>query len=116
MFAPLFNKLFDNKVVYQERFVGIVKLEDVKISPDFFSAKAVPQLVLERGTRFDELFFLRSWEFSSRWDFIRLMPDDSLNSPYANWSIWCDPDTVRKTEELIIRKDFSEAMQFIEKR
>lgn len=113
MFAPLLNNLFENKVIYRERFIGIIKLEEITISPERFTAKAVPYMLIERESRFDKYFFGRVWEFGAIWSAIRLT-GNSLNSPYANWSIWCDPEMVKKTEDLVLNKKFDEAFEFIE--
>lgn len=113
MFAPLLNNLFDNKVIYRERFIGIIRLEEIRITPESFLAKAVPHLLIERESRFDKYFFNRTWEFGAIWSAVTLT-GNALNAPYANWSIWCEPETVKKTEELALNKNFNEAIEFIQ--
>ena len=44
MFAPFFQNLFENKVVYRERFIVIARLEDIEITPKGLGATAIPLL------------------------------------------------------------------------
>ena len=112
MFAPLLNNLFENKIIYRERFIGIVRLEEIRITPKRFLARAVPYLLIERESRFDKYFFNQTWEFGAIWSWIRLK-GNALNAPYANWSVWSDPEIVKKTEGIVLSKNFSEAVEFI---
>lgn len=56
LLAPLFITLHENKIVYRERFIGIIKAEDVIITPERFKATAIPYLLIERSNRFDRNF------------------------------------------------------------
>ena len=29
---------------------------------------------------------------------------------YGGWNIWCDPDTVKKVEKLVLDKNYEEAL------
>jgi len=110
LFSPLLKNLFENKVVYHERFTGIIKLEDVVITPERFEATAIPYLLIEKSERLDRIFFRSpKWAFGSQWQYMRLI-GDSINVPYANWSIWCEPYIVKKVEELTVKKMFREAL------
>ena len=113
IFSPFLKNLHENKMVYRESIIGIIKVEEMKITPDRFSAKAIPYLCLETGSRFDEFFFRqKSWDFGAKWDFVRLL--DNGFGTYGMWKIWCDPSIVKQTEELILKKNFEEAYNFLE--
>lgn len=109
-FSPIFKNLFQNKIVYSERFIGLVKLEDVVITPERFKATAIPYLPIERKHKFDQFFFRKpKWTFGSDWQFMRLI-GNSINVPYANWTIWFDPETIKLVEELIQSNKMKEAL------
>lgn len=111
LFAPLFINLHENKLVYRERFIGIIKVEDVVITPERFQATAVPYLLIERNNRFDKFFFRKpKWTFCATWDHMRLI-DNSINVPYANWTVWCEPELVKEVEQLTIEKNYREAVK-----
>ena len=120
IFSPFLKNLHENKIVYRERIFGIVKVEDMIITPEQFHAKAIPYLLLERDyvhegmqLGFDRYFFrLENWNFGAKWEFVRLL-DKGLGT-YGMWKIWCDPEIVKKTEELILNKQFDEADGFLE--
>ncbi len=108
IFSPLLQNLFENKVVYHERFTCIIKIEDLRISPEGFNAKANPYLQIEKK-RPDRYFPSKPWSFSAVWSWI-VLNGTCLSAPYANWSIWCDPETVKKTEQLVLEKKYEEAL------
>ena len=112
MFAPLFQNLHEQKVIYYEKVLGIVKMEDLIITPDRFEATAIPHLCIIRKNEFDELFDdLPNGTFSSSWDWMRLLDDESINVPYANWTVWTDPDLVKEVERLCKSEKFNEALR-----
>ena len=106
--APIFNNLFENKVVYHERFTCIVKLENIKILPNFFEATAIPYLKIEKE-RPDRFYPTKSWEFGSRWSILNIR--DNVLSGYGSWVMWYDPDLVRTVEQLVLEKRFKEALE-----
>ena len=109
VFSPLFNNLFEKKVVYHERFTGIVILDEINISPKMFEAIAIPYLIIEKGSRLDKFYPQKAWKFGSIWSHIRLI-DNCLNSLYGDWNIWCDPEIVEKVEKLVLEKNYKEAL------
>jgi hypothetical protein len=103
----LFENLFENKASYREKFIGLVRLENVEIRPDFFSATAVPQLevtpsflsakVLERGC----LMPTEPWSFGGDLDYDGLLNHNKMfGGAYAGWTIWIEPDLIRAVELL----------------
>ncbi len=111
LFSPLLQNLHEHKIIYYEKFIGIVKLKNIKITPEFFEATAIPYALIERGNRFENFFKTNSsWTIRGSWSWIRLI-GESLGVPYAGWSIWCEPELVRQVEALTLDKKFKEALQ-----
>ena len=111
LFSPLFQNLHENKIIYYEKIIGIVKLKDIVITPERYEATAIPCSVIERGDEIDSYFFKKpEWTFSAIWSWM-LLSGESLTVPYAGWSIWCDPEIVKKVEELTLKKKFREALK-----
>ncbi|WP_420577505.1 hypothetical protein [Ekhidna sp.] len=112
IFSPLFENLYEEKVIYYEKIIGIVRIEDLTMTPDSFQAKAIPHQCIERNKGLDDLFDqLETWTFGSSWDHIRLI-DHSLNSIYAGWTVWTDPELVKVIEKLCRNKDYKEALSY----
>ncbi len=107
-FSPLFRNLYENKVVYHERFTCIVKLENIELLPDRFSAKAIPHLLIEKGNKMDSFFPKKPWSIGSNWEYLRL--SKSALVPYSGWLLWCDPELTRRVEVLVLEKKFREAL------
>ncbi len=113
IFSPLFENIYQNKVVYKERYSCILTLENIIISPEKFEATATPNLLINGGSSFDKYFSLeRKWKIAAVWEHIRLI-GTHLSTPYANWSIWCDPETVTKVENLILNNQMDEALDIL---
>ena len=107
--SPLFENLYENKVVYYERFVCIVKLEDIIITPERFEATAIPYLLIKKAIRMGRSDIIpEMWRFGGVWEIITL----SLTTMtfYSGVSIWCDPHTVEKVEKLVLDKKYEEAL------
>jgi hypothetical protein len=107
-FSPLLFNLYENKVVYHERFTCIVKLEQIKLLPDRFTAIAIPHLLIEKGNRMDKFYPDKPWEFGASWKYLQL--SGNVLSPYFSWFMWCDSDLVKQVVELVIEKKFKEAL------
>jgi hypothetical protein len=107
-FSPLFSNLYENMVVYHERFMCIAKLEQIELLPDRFEATAIPHLLIEKGNRMDTFYPKKPWKFGASWDFIRLDGDVLLT--YSNWLLWVDPDLVMQVEKLTLERKFKAAI------
>jgi hypothetical protein len=107
-FSPLLLNLFENKVVYHERFTCIVKLEQIEFFPDMFTAIAIPHLLIEKGNRMDTFYPQKPWEISASWEYLQLSGNVLL--VYSLWRMWSDPDLVKQVEEMVIEKKFKEAL------
>jgi hypothetical protein len=107
-FAPIFENLFEKKIVYHERFTRLVVLENMKITPESFFAKAIPLALIKAGTRLESFYSEKPWVFGAVWSHICYL-DNQLMTPYANWSIWFEPILVERVEGLVLQEKFQEA-------
>ena len=113
IFSPLFHNLYQNKAVYRERFSCIISLENIIITPESFLATAVPIVLIKGGSRSDKYFSTeKKWEFGAVWSHITLS-GTHLASYWANWGIWCDPQTVMTVENLVLQNQMEEALDII---
>jgi hypothetical protein len=114
-FYPLFQNLYENKIVFYDRFLAIVILEDIDISDWGFRARAIPYLEIERvdiplsKRSYRYRMPDKSWFCAGKWDFI-WFNNTHLGSPYGGYSIWPDPEQVKYVELLTIAKRFIEAI------
>lgn len=114
MFSPLFQNLYEQKVIYSEKILGIVQLKDVIITPEKFKATAIPIQCIRREHEFDELFAeLEVWDFYSSWDWMLFSNDGSISVPYASWTVWTEPALVKKVEKLCDAGDYEEALNLL---
>ena len=107
-FSPLLLNLYENKVVYHERFTGIVRLEQIKLLSDGFEAIAIPLLLIEENKLVNKCYPKKPWRIGANWQYLQLR-QNSL-SILTLWQMWCDPDLVKHVEELTIEKKFKEAL------
>lgn len=108
-FSPILKNLFENKVVYRERFICLVRLEEIQITPEFFSATAIPYLHFVKTGVFAPESPTKPWEFKSSWDWI-CMGNNSISVPYAGWTIWPEANRVKAVERLLLIEDYEEAL------
>ena len=107
-FSPLFLNLYENKVVYHERFTGIVRLEQIKLLSDGFTAIAVPLKLIEENRLVNKVYPKKPWEIGASWQHLQLL--ENALAILTLWQMWCDPDLVKQVEELTIEKKFKEAL------
>ena len=107
-FSPLLLNLYENKVVYHERFTGIVRLEQIKLMSYGFTAIAVPLLLIEENKLVDKCYLKKPWEIGASWQHLQLL--ENALAILTLWLMWCDPDLVKQVEELTIEKKFKEAL------
>jgi hypothetical protein len=95
--------LFEQKVVYRERFFYLIRLENLEISETGFQATAIPLLDITAHSNQIERCKPPSgpWTFGSTWDFVNLdAVIGRFSAPYAGWTIWTEPSLVQRTEAL----------------
>ena len=109
LFTPLLTGIYENKIVYYERFMCVAILEDIKITPDRFEATATPCLKIKTAGP-ARYFPKKSWTFGSRWDIMTL--NDGHFSTYGGmWLFWTDKELVKTVEELARKGDFEKAQE-----
>jgi hypothetical protein len=108
-FSPILSDLYEDKVVYCERFVCVVSLRNIEISAKRFKATCVPILPIERTGSFRRTAPEEEWDFSAPWDWMTLA-NNSINVPYAGWTIWPEKDRVREVIRLARAGDFEGAL------
>lgn len=116
IFKPIFDNLFENKVVVHDKFTCIAKIERVEILPDYLNVFLVPQTFIPRGTPSDKRMkrafeILKSgWEAGCIWELMSFEEDCLCSSPYACWLMWTDPDLVKTVVRLVSENKFEDAL------
>jgi hypothetical protein len=108
LLAPLFKNLYQNKIVYHERFTALVQLSNISLTPDMFTARAELISVI-RTLRTQRRPVPQTWEISANWKYLTL--NKGCLSPYSSWLIWPDPELVKKVENLINTNKLEEAYE-----
>lgn len=109
IFSPFLKDLSGEKVIYHERFVAVVELSDVEVSPKRFMAVATIVTQIEQeGRRL--ILPRRPWKFGGTWAHMTC-GGRHFHLPYANWSIWPEPDLVKTVEDYAAGGLFSEALK-----
>ena len=101
-----FQNLFEGKAIYRERFIYVIRLEEVEITSWGFSATAVPifgiiPFYLYDFMRAEDKPLAQPWHFAGRWDSFTACNDTKMIAPYGGWTIWIKPDLVRAVELLL---------------
>jgi len=115
-FAPLFENLHENKMIYYEKGVGwLICVKNFEITPQGFSATAIPICVLFNNNRMNlgGSSLLKEWKFSATWSWMLLCDDNSFAIPYASFSIWIEADIIREVEKLIAENKIEETYNII---
>lgn len=110
LFSPFFSNLHENKVVYRERFVCLVRLENIEITPEGFSSTAVPLIHIEFTGDWRPEPPPEPWEFGAVWKAMCVW-NNGFSAPYASWTIWPDPELVREVERLALKGEFERALE-----
>jgi len=110
-FSPLFDNLYENKVVYSEN-VGtfIVVLNDLNVTPDRLEAKACIHIPIKKSRKLRKE--LKSWEIGGSWDGMRRLGTSLV--AYSTWQIWTDAELVRKVEQLALENKNDEAIALLD--
>ena len=109
LFAPFFENLFENKVVYYEKILVIVRLEDIEITPERFEAKAIPLLRVKKDDESPYRLPTQAWTFGGTWDSM-VLGGNSISMPYVGWTIWPEADRVQKVEKAVLKHDHETAL------
>ena len=109
LFAPFFENLFENKVIYYEQFLVIVQLEDIEITPERFEAKAIPLLSVKKNDESPYCFPTQAWTFGGTWAYMVLC-GNAISMPYVGWTIWPEADRVQRVEKAVLKYDHETAL------
>lgn len=109
IFSPFFRDLYENKVIYYEKGLILIKLENIEITPAYFHATAIPYLRVE-DKYYGSTHFPDQWEFGTSWERMCL-GGSHLYAPYCSWSVWPEPGRVQAVELLLRNGLLNEALQ-----
>jgi hypothetical protein len=104
LFAPILKDLYENKIIYYERFMCIAIIENLQITPEYFKATAIPYLKIERVHSRFPYYPSKPWTFGAAWTVTRLIKDHFAG--YGSWSIWTEKEFVKTVEEKARKGEF----------
>jgi hypothetical protein len=110
VWAPFFENLHENKIIYRERFICLANLEDLEIDDRGVRGTVVPLnfFYTREGLRLPP----RPWKFAGAWAHM-MQGDGCLSQPYVTWTIWPEVERVRAIETLLSRNDSEGALELI---
>lgn len=111
VWAPFFENLYENKVVYRERFICLARIENLRITDIGVGGLVVPLKYLYvpdyiRGAP------KTSWGFGGGWAHMRQV-NGTLGCTYSGWTIWPEAERVRAIETLLSRDDAEGALELL---
>ncbi len=121
-YAPLFDSLYNNKIVYHEGFTRIVRLEDLKVTKQHFQATAISEKVilsrakqerLKKRNTLQNFYKPRQWSFKCSWVTSTISEEPLRIGSIANFVVWIEPDFVKHIEELVEYEKNDEALQLL---
>jgi len=108
LFTPFLTNIYENRIVYYERYMCVAILEDIKITPEKFEATAIPYLTIKTAgpAKYSPQ---KPWTFGSGWSYMTL--NDSHFGTYGGmWLFWTDKELVKTVEELARKNHFEAAL------
>ncbi len=123
-YAPMFDNLYQKKIIYHEQITRIVRLEDLEVTDEYFKAKAIQEKVIltefqkNRCRKLNTLEKVlnnhNEWSFKGSWANAIISENPlSITQPYANYVIWTEPDFVMYIEKLAKYGDDEEALKLL---
>lgn len=109
IFSPILKNLYENKIVYYERFMCVAILKDIIITPELFQATAIPYIKIERVDSKFTFYPIKPWKFGTTWSHLRLFNDHFAG--YGSWLFWPEKDLVKYVEEKARKGKFEEALK-----
>lgn len=108
--SPILQNIYENKILYYERFMCVAVLEDIKITPERFEARAVPLIELKRlGSTPDGYYPEKPWTFGASWPHMAVQ--NGYFTTYGGmWIAWTDKELVKTVEELAKKGDLKTAL------
>lgn len=110
VWAPFFENLYENKVIYRERFVCMARIENLEITDIGVGGLIVPLTYLYvpeyiRGAP------KKAWGFGGGWAHMT-QGDGNLGCKYSGWTIWPEAERVRTIEALLSKGDVEGALEY----
>lgn len=102
--------LHQDKVIYREGFIGIVRLESIRLTDGGFSATAVPIVQIETDGCYH--MPLEPWGFSASWELI-WEQNGRFGARYVGWSFYPAANLVRAVEHLLEQDDAYGALELL---
>lgn len=112
-YGHYFNNLYDNKIIYHERYTMIVRLEDLEVTEDYFKATAIRErFIMENPIRRERVMnsnLFSKWTFRGSWQDATYSENPfRIGQPYATFVVWTEPEVVKYIEQLVEKGDFKE--------
>ena len=101
-FKTIFDNLYENKIIYRERFIVICTIEKLEINEIEFEMELRTHITIRDKLLRRELYVPKQWTASSIWNII-LEDNGAYMIPYASYTFWTNPELVRKVEELMLQ-------------
>ena len=109
---PYFENLHENKLIYYERFMALVEVEELNLSNQNFEAYV--RLLVPIETLYEMVIPQERWSFCNVWENCCLGDSGhSLTNPYAGFELWPEAELVREVESLLERGDMVAVNQLL---
>jgi len=107
-FSPILSDLYENKVIYQERFCCVVSLSEIELTTKGFQARCIPFAKMAPIGTYCWEPPEEGWLMGGAWSTMRLS-GNSINALYAGWTIWPEKDRVREVCKILTTGDYEKA-------
>lgn len=110
LLTPLFQNLFEGDLVYFNKVTVLITAAIILTEEGLFGRATKKVLISgeDKTTIYDQL--PQTWSFQAPWNGI-WFTSESVYSVYDGWTIWPDPELVKKVKELILSNRQDEALK-----
>jgi hypothetical protein len=109
IFSPFFRNLYENKIVYYDKFLCLALVQDIQITPRYLKLMVAPLLKVEGHEFRMRQCPKEPWSFGSRWCGFGIV-NSSFHAPYAPWRVWPESDIVKRVENCLLNQDYQGAI------
>lgn len=110
VWAPFFENLHENKVIYRERFVFLAHVDELEIDDKGVRGTVVPIQFLYADPYL--VIPTTPWSFGGSWAHMCQF-GSGIGQPYAGWTIWPEAARVRAVEVLLAKDDAEGALELL---
>ena len=112
---PILTNLYQDKVIYRERFICVVSLKDIELSPKGFGATCTPVLPIEIkwSGDFQPQTPSGEWRFRGSWDLIGIR-NNCIGSVWSGWTIWPEKDLVEEVVRLASKGEIESVLALLD--